>query len=128
MESKLYSHWSLIPREEWYWKSFTPRELASKGDGSLLVHYESINKLQILRDYIGKPLVVTSAYRDPIHNAKIGGAPLSMHKFGRAFDILRQGHNIEEFVVAARAIGFGGIAYANTFIHVDTGRKRTWTY
>ena len=128
MESRLYKHWSMIPREEWYWKNFTPRELASKGDGSLLVHYESINKLQILRDYIGKPLVITSAYRDPIHNAKVGGSPLSMHKFGRAFDISRQGHDIKELVQAARDVGFGGVAYANTFIHVDTGRRRTWTY
>ena len=128
IQSKLYTHWSLVPKQEWYWKSFTPRELASKGDGSLLVHFESLNKLQILREYIDKPFVITSAYRDPIHNAKVGGAPLSMHTLGRAFDISRQGHDINELVEAAKIVGFGGIAYANTFIHLDTGRRRTWKY
>jgi uncharacterized protein YcbK (DUF882 family) len=126
---KYYEHWTEVPKTEWYWPSFTPYELASrKGNGSILVDYDAISKLQILRDYICKPLVINSAYRDPVYNAKIGGAPLSMHKQGRAFDISLKGHDKDELVQAARLIGFGGIAYAKTFIHVDTGRVRTWKY
>lgn len=40
-----------------------------------------------LRDALGVPLLVTSGYRTPEHNAKIGGAPKSNHMQCLAIDI-----------------------------------------
>ena len=89
----------------------------------------AINKLEQMRELVGKPLIITSAYRSPFHNARVGGAPRSFHKLGRAFDIRLKGHDKDHLFILARAVGFGGVAArGNSFIHVDTGGKRTWKY
>jgi len=74
------------------------------------------------------PFQINSAYRCPIHNARIGGAPLSMHKFGRAFDIALTDHvDREKLIKCALQVGAGGIGENyKTFVHVDTGRRRSW--
>jgi len=101
--------------------------MASNGDGSLLVDYEAMDCLQRLRDISGKPIRINSAYRDPIYNAKIGGAALSMHKFGKAFDISLRGHSKARLIRDAKEAGFTGMGVNyNSFLHVDTGRKRRW--
>ncbi len=122
----LYAHHSDVPQDVWRWPNFTPAEIASNGDGSVLINADAMDKLQLLRDLIGRPLIINSAYRDPIYNAKVGGAPLSMHKQGRAFDIALRGHDRRQLARAAQAAGFTGFGYYNTFLHVDTGRKRSW--
>lgn len=43
--------------------------------------------LQPLRDWAGVPLVVTSGYRSPALNKRIGGSPTSFHSLGCAADI-----------------------------------------
>lgn len=43
--------------------------------------------LEPLRVAMDLPVMVTSGYRTPEHNAKIGGAPTSDHMWGRAADI-----------------------------------------
>lgn len=122
----LYVHWSDV--KNWPYRYFTPRELASRGNGSLLVNHDAISKLDEMRRIVGKPFIITSAYRDPLHNARVGGAPRSYHKRGMAFDILLAGHDKDELKVAAMQAGFGGIAFARSFLHVDTGPRRTWSY
>jgi len=124
----LFAHWSDV--KQWPYRYFTPRELASKGDGSLLVDHDAIARLDRMRDMIGKPFIITSAYRDPLHNARVGGAPQSYHKRGKAFDISLRGHNVDQMKRAAERVGFGGIAVSRrgSFIHVDTGTRRTWEY
>ncbi|MCM8782395.1 MAG: D-Ala-D-Ala carboxypeptidase family metallohydrolase [Candidatus Omnitrophica bacterium] len=47
-----------------------------------------------LREKWGKPILISSGYRCQAHNAKIGGAPLSIHLFGLALDLMFK--NIEE--------------------------------
>ena len=53
----------------------------------MLVNEPSLDKLQALRDRLGKPLIVRSAYRTPEHNRAVGGATHSKHMDGAAFDI-----------------------------------------
>jgi hypothetical protein len=48
-----------------------------------LVHHV----LQPLRDYIGKPISLSSGYRCPVLNAKVGGVSTSQHMKGQAADI-----------------------------------------
>jgi uncharacterized protein YcbK (DUF882 family) len=43
--------------------------------------------LQILRDEIGKPIVIVSGFRNPSYNQRIGGAKKSFHMTGLAADI-----------------------------------------
>jgi hypothetical protein len=54
--------------KKWQWPNFSPRELACKGTGTLLINEDALDKLQTLRKRLGKPLIIRSAYRSPQHN------------------------------------------------------------
>lgn len=123
---KHYGHWSDVPRSIWIWPNFTPKEIASKGDGSIIVDIEAMTKLQNLRDLINKPLLILSGYRDPLHNARIGGAPLSEHKKGRAFDVAFKGVIKEDLYKGAKQVGFSGFGHYFDFLHIDCGKPREW--
>ena len=124
----LYQSWKDVPKEKWRWKSFSPRELACKGTGSLFVDETALDRLQALRDKLGIPLLVTSAYRSPEHNKKVGGATNSYHMKGCAFDIRMENQDPVAFELAAREVGFRGIGYypRQGFMHIDLGPERTW--
>jgi len=49
-----------------------------------LINEPALDKLQSLRDRLGKPLIVRSAYRSPEHNRAVGGATRSKHMNGAA--------------------------------------------
>ena len=87
--------------------------------------------LQELRDSFGKSMIITSGFRCPEYNKKIGGAPKSQHLEGKAADIaILSSADRHQFVKKALELGFTGIGVAKTFIHVDT-RGTTpmmWTY
>jgi zinc D-Ala-D-Ala carboxypeptidase len=123
-----YSDWKMVPANTWRWPSFSPREIACKGTGSILINADALDKLQALRNRLGKPLVLTSAYRSPEHNRKVGGAKNSLHMQGIAFDVRMDNHAPHEFEAAARAVGFTGFGYypKSGFMHIDTGPARTW--
>ena len=79
------------------------------------------------------PFQVISGYRSPATNALLcseggGVAKGSLHLQGRAIDI-RLG-DVSSAVVrdAARELCLGGVGYyrQSDFVHVDTGRVRTW--
>ncbi|MEQ9145095.1 MAG: D-Ala-D-Ala carboxypeptidase family metallohydrolase, partial [Parvibaculaceae bacterium] len=89
---------------------------------------EALDKLQALRDRLGKPLIVRSAYRSPAHNRAVGGAPRSKHMDGAAFDIAMANHDPVAFEAAAREAGFLGFGFypRSGFIHIDLGPARMW--
>jgi uncharacterized protein YcbK (DUF882 family) len=127
MTTTLYDHWSEMPASAWCWQNFTPREISSKGDGSLLLVPEAMDRLQSAREIYDQSMLITSAYRDPIHNAKVGGAPMSMHKRGIAFDIALQRRPKQPLIRALEIAGFTGLGLSyRTFVHADCGRKRSW--
>ena len=84
--------------------------------------------MQALRDRLGKPLIVRSAYRSPEHNRAVGGATRSKHMDGAAFDIAMSNHDPGAFEAAARAVGFLGFGtYPRSgFMHIDLGPARSW--
>lgn len=53
--------------------------------------------LNNLRYFYGKPIIVTSGYRCPELNAKVGGVPNSAHLYGYAADIVPKDGNMKEF-------------------------------
>lgn len=69
-------------------KSFRVREFACKdGSDKILIDSTLVDVLQKIRDHFGKPVIITSAYRSPSHNSKVGGSSSSYHLKGMAADI-----------------------------------------
>lgn len=103
---------------------FNLYEFASKdGSNTILIDDKLVQLLEFVRNYFGKPVIITSAYRSPAHNKKVGGSPNSQHVKGTAADIIVQG--IDPMRVAEVAELFlgntGGIGYypISKFTHVD---------
>lgn len=76
---------------------------------------------------------IISAYRSPQTNAVLrkashGVAEHSLHIEGRAIDIRLPGFDTARLRDAAIALGRGGVGFypQADFVHVDTGRFRTW--
>lgn len=95
---------------------------------------ELAKNLQVLRDEVKKPIKITSGYRSPEHNAKIGGAKASQHITGKAADIKIEGMTpkqvaaVIEKLIAAGKITEGGIGIYKTWVHYDIrGTKARWT-
>jgi len=123
-----FRHFRDVPDTLWRWTNFSPAEIACRGTGKLLINEPALDKLQALRDRLGKPLIVRSAYRSPEHNRAVGGATRSKHMDGAAFDIAMSNHDPVAFEAAARAVGFlwFGFYPRSGFMHVDLGPARQW--
>ena len=90
----------------------------------------SIKALDKSREDFGKPIKLNCAYRDPIHNAKVGGAPRSQHKVNIAFDISIVGYTNKEkaeLLAALKKNGFGAFGFYRTFLHVDMRQGAAWS-
>jgi uncharacterized protein YcbK (DUF882 family) len=80
-----------------------------------------------------KPFQVISGYRSPATNEMLrehseGVAKNSLHMQGQAIDIRLADVPLAKLKKAALAMRVGGVGYypASNFVHVDTGRVRTW--
>lgn len=76
---------------------------------------------------------VISAYRSPKTNAQlrkksIGVAENSLHKQGKAIDVRLAGYSTKKLHELALSLQRGGVGYyaSSDFVHVDTGRVRSW--
>lgn len=76
---------------------------------------------------------VISGYRSPESNAAMharspGVAAKSLHMEGRAIDVRLVGCDLTRLRDAGLALGQGGVGYYHgpQFVHLDTGRVRTW--
>ena len=89
-----------------------------------------------LRQVLGHsgPFEIISGYRCPATNDKLrakgggGVAKKSLHMEGRAVDIRLPGVPLAELRDAAISLRAGGVGYYpdSRFVHVDTGRVRSW--
>ena len=111
-------------------KHFKVKEFACK-DGSQIVFIDSylVSILDILRNQIRKPIIITSGYRTPEWNKKCNGAKYSYHMRGMAADIKVNGISAKELAKKLNEIvpdecGCGIIVYEN-WVHFDvrTGKK-----
>jgi len=80
-----------------------------------------------------RPFQVISGYRSPVTNEMLrhrseGVAAGSLHMKGQAIDIRLADVPLAKLREAALSIRRGGVGYypASDFVHVDTGRVRTW--
>lgn len=96
---------------------------------------ELAKNLQVLRDELGKPVRINSAYRTPKYNKKVGGASKSQHLLCKAADIVVAGvtptkvaETIERLIKEKKMIQ-GGIGIYNNFTHYDIrGVKARWNF
>ena len=96
-----------------------------------LVQQKSLDLLQQLRDKVGRPLSLVSAYRCAEHPVEKRKATPGQHNKGTAFDIaVGDGSEAYEVMKHAFAFGFTGIARGNGFVHVDTRKSIpvNWIY
>lgn len=61
--------------------------------------------LQPLRDYLKKPVLISSGYRSPAVNRAVGGASTSAHMTGRAADIHVPGLTTAQLVNKIHGLG-----------------------
>jgi uncharacterized protein YcbK (DUF882 family) len=104
-----------------------------------VVHPIDPSLLDILADLRemtgGRRFEIISAYRSPATNdmlrkASRGGgvATRSLHMDGKAIDVKLEGVPLAGLRKAALSLQAGGVGYYPTdgFVHVDTGRVRSW--
>lgn len=127
--TKLSEHFDL--------SEFVRNDREDEGVPDVVLHHLMelcVNVLEPLRAKLGKPIEVTSGYRSPAHNARIGGAKNSLHTTGMAAD-LAVGDIAEQVKVAAilskiPAVGGIGLYEVKGIVHVDirphAGRPTTW--
>ena len=94
---------------------------------------ELVENLQIIRDYIGKPIRVISGYRSPRYNRRIGGARKSQHMTAKAADLRVSGMSPRELreviikLIKEGKIKKGGVGLYTSFVHYDVrGRNARW--
>lgn len=105
-------------------KHFTDYEFMCKCCGELPpdgMNPVLLEKLDMLRERIDAPIIVTSAYRCPYHNAEVGGVGNSQHVLGNACDVICYSASVDEIAEEAARIGFDGIGvYRDSgFVHLD---------
>jgi len=109
-------------------KNFNLSEFSCKCCGSVKIDSEVVKRLQLMRDKIQKPIIITSGYRCPKHNQEVGGAENSYHTQGLAVDIVVDGYSLDELEMIAKEVGFRGLGIYRSanFIHLDLGPVRRW--
>jgi uncharacterized protein YcbK (DUF882 family) len=96
-----------------------------------------LDKLEDLRTAYNKPIIVTSGYRCPLHNASVSKTGTSGPHTKGAVDIAVSGTNAHDLLQHAMTIGFTGVGisqrgnHKTRFIHLDdlpVGELRPWIW
>jgi len=122
-------------------KNLSVKEITCKcGCGFNILHPKMINTFQALRDYINKPIHITSGCRCPEWNLKVGGVNESAHIYGMALDMYVNGLSARQFgEIIKRAEKSGVFGYDfrycylvdNNVVHVgvdETARSGKWGF
>lgn len=124
------------------WPHFSEKELTCRcGCGKMQMDPEFLDRLESLRTVFDRPMVVTSAFRCPTHNAYVSESFTGPHTTGKAIDIAVAGQDAYDLLALAIHHNFPGIGlnqrgdYDKRFIHLDIldedqgrPRPRVWTY
>lgn len=115
--------------DQWEWAPyFSVSEFTCKGSGKCLMQPDFMQRLFMLRDEYGKPMIINSGYRSPEHNAAIGGEKNSAHILGRAADIRVYGSYAYTLVMLAQQHGFPrlgldqrlSVPIEKRYVHIDS--------
>lgn len=107
---------------------FKVREFAQKDFrcDKVIVDRELIDVLEDIRTHFNKPVIVTSGYRTPEYNAKIGGVKNSQHTKGAAADIKvsdTPARLVQKYLKDKYPDKYGIGSYL-TFTHIDVRAKK----
>lgn len=89
--------------------------------------------LEMIRNHFDAPITITSPYRCPTHNSRIGGAVGSRHSAGDACDIVVKGVPSRTVAQYCESIGILGIGLYETqsdghFTHIDERNYKSFWY
>jgi len=87
----------------------------------VMLHPKLLAKLMELRKILERPIYITSGYRCPEYNQKIGGVVNSYHCIGLAADIQVKDISLIDLLGYAEEIDFAGIGFyeKKNFLHLD---------
>ena len=102
--------------------NFQVKEFACKdGTDTVYIDLDLVSSLQKIRDHFQSPVIISSGYRSPAHNANTpGAAKNSYHVKGQAADIYINGVSPLDVAKYAESLGMNGIGLYESFTHVDT--------
>lgn len=122
-------------------RHFSFKELVCKcGCGRMEIPQAFLAKLEELRLAYNKPMIVSSGYRCPRHNAAVSSSGGTGPHTAGAVDIAVSGADAHRLLQMACLVGFAGIGikqhgpFSGRFIHLDDlpptthPRPRLWTY
>ena len=114
-------------------KHFSIKEFECKCCNKQVMNQDFMITLELLREELEIPMIVTSGYRCERHNKAVGGSSRSQHLIGRAADISTVGMTSDIlYTLISSAIDwdFRGIGIGRNFIHIDNRKrgKKLWVY
>lgn len=126
-------------QSHWRWSPyFGPEEFVCQcGCGMILVRDSFMDQLVKTRFRFDKPMIVTSGYRCPTHNARVSKTGTNGPHTHGAADFAVRGEDALTLVGIAHQYGFTGIGVcqkgAARFIHLDDlpnadGQPRPWLW
>lgn len=114
---------------EYMMSATTIKNKKLKTNRNVVILYEKLIKAdQKLRDALGKPIKITSGYREKTYNKAIGGASKSLHIDGKASDKVVEGmkpKKVQAYIIKHwKELGYGGLESktlpnANNYTHAD---------
>jgi len=121
------------------WKYFTEDEVKCKHTGLCNMDDDFMHKLDIIREEVGVPFIITSGYRDKTHPIEAKKKTPGAHASGKAVDILIRGKDALKLIEVALKHGITGLGvkqHGNSrFIHLDDlesqpsrPRPTVWSY
>lgn len=117
--------------------NFKASEFDCKHTGLNRMQPEFMDLLQALRTRYGKPMIITSGYRDPMHPVEARKGSPGTHTLGLAADVACHGADAHQILRLALDMGFTGVGVnqhgASRFIHLDIAtapfsRPTVWSY
>lgn len=112
-------------------RDFESWELVCKHCGEVGVNPLALERLQVLRDLWGEPIVLSSAYRCKNHPEEAKKEKPGHHNKGWAFDIIATPAEQVELLVLAKSLGFKGFGFHPEFLHIDLREQEhasAWYY
>lgn len=107
--------WTLV-------RHFVPREFDSPDlpDSGRKMQKELVDRLDLIRDKTGVPMVITSGYRTNAHNEEVGGVNESAHLTGYAADVACNTSQYRmKLIRYAIDLGINRIGVYKSFVHLD---------
>lgn len=99
---------------------FSADEFKCKDGSTHSIDPRLIEMLEQIRAHFNAPVRITSGYRSPSYNRKIGGSRNSYHMRGMAADIKVEGVAPSQvYAYCNRAFATGGVGRYASFTHVD---------